>query len=492
MFSLSTIVSRIMGVKEVQRQSIASFVGQISFTFIGFLSTMYFAHELGAEILGAYFLFTAYYGIIYMVTDGGLGGAATKRISEGIEPDAYFSAFFVLRLLLVIIVLIILVIFRKYLIDLDAEGVFIWLLLALIVSILHGAVNISIVGRGKIGIRAVSDLINNVSRVIFQVIAVFLGFNVAGLAGGFVAGMLISGIVQLRFFDQRFVRFRWMHVKSISTFSIWLFLTSAGVLLYSYADTIMIGYYMSNADVGVYRVAFQFSTFAAFTTVAIRAVLWPKVSRWGKIGEFRLIEEGLSRAFNYSLILAVPVFAGGTILGNKLLYFFYGVEFTKGYSVLVILLITQIVNTFQFFFTMYLGALDHQKDAFKVTAVAVTANIILNFILIPIIGIAGAAIATLVTMGLNAVLAQKILSKIITIKVEYTTVLNISKATIAMIIFIEIYSMLIPMHTVLLTIIPIISGGFLYVILVLNFDSKIHDELKGIAKQMELPWPDWL
>jgi O-antigen/teichoic acid export membrane protein len=51
---------------------------------------------VGVEVLGAYFLFVAYFSIIGLMTDGGFGGAATKRISEGEEPDAYFSAFVVL------------------------------------------------------------------------------------------------------------------------------------------------------------------------------------------------------------------------------------------------------------------------------------------------------------------------------------------------------------------------------------------------------------
>ena len=57
---------------------------------------MYFARAVGAGVLGAYFLFIAYLGIIGLMADGGIGGAAVKRISEGEEPDAYFSAFVVL------------------------------------------------------------------------------------------------------------------------------------------------------------------------------------------------------------------------------------------------------------------------------------------------------------------------------------------------------------------------------------------------------------
>ncbi len=492
MFGLNRIYSRILSIGEVQRQSLASFVTQITFTFIGFMSTMYFAHTVGASILGAYFLFTAYYGIINMVTDGGFGGAAIKRISEGVEQDAFFSAFFVLRTLFVVVVIVALISSRRYFVDLNSAGIFTWLLLALIVSHFYGAVVSGVAGRGKMGIYAAGNFINNVSRVLIQVAAIFFGYGVAGLVGGLVAGLLIAAIIELRFFDLHLACFKWRHIKSLSAFSFWLFLTSTGVLLYTYTDSIMIGYFLTNADVGVYRVVFQFTTLAVIATTALRATLWPKVSRWSKTGEMKNIEESLSRAFNYSLILAIPVFTGGILLGDRLLYFFYGAEFAKGYPVLIILLFTQIVNVFQFFFTMYLGALDRQKDSFKVTAVAVTANLVLNILLIPIIGIMGAAIATMVTMGLNAVLARRVLSQNMTIRVEHDSILNILKASGVMALFVGSYRLLVPLSNVWLTMVPVVLGGFGYGVLVLKLDRKICGELKGIVAQMNMPWLNWL
>jgi O-antigen/teichoic acid export membrane protein len=80
---LHTFFSRIMSIEPIRRQSIASLIWQIALTFIGFLSAMYFARAVGAGVLGAYFLFMAYFGIIGLMTDGGFGGAAVKRISEG-------------------------------------------------------------------------------------------------------------------------------------------------------------------------------------------------------------------------------------------------------------------------------------------------------------------------------------------------------------------------------------------------------------------------
>ena len=492
MFFFKTIISRIMGIEEVQRQSIVSLIWQIGNTAIGFLGTMYFAHAVGASVLGAYFLFVTYLGIFGMLSDGGLGGAAIKRISEGAEQDAYFSAFFLLRFLLIIAVVCSLLIFRKYFVDLNNAGLFIWIIVALLVSQFSGAVSTGIAGCGKMGISATGTFIYRLLRTLMQIVAIFLGFGAAGLAGGFVLPMIVVAVIELRFFNLHFVRFTMKHLKSLGAFSFWLFLTSTGALIYSSSDTVMIGYYMDNADVGVYRVVMLFTSMAAFTTVALQQTLWPKVSRWGKIGEYGLIEEALSRAFSYSFILAVPIFAGGILLGDRLLYFFYGAEFTSGYLPLVILLTVQLVNVFQFFFTTYLSALDRQKDAFKVTAVAASANIVINILLIPILGIIGAAIATLVTMLVNAMLAGYILSKIITIRMDYNSLLSILKASAVMSLFVGLYRMIVPLSSVWITLVPVIVGGIMYSVLILKLDWKMCNELKGIVTKVGLPWPEWL
>ncbi|MCL7414178.1 MAG: polysaccharide biosynthesis C-terminal domain-containing protein, partial [ANME-2 cluster archaeon] len=336
------------------------------------------------------------------------------------------------------------------------------------------------------------SFISEITRILAQVTAVFLGYGVAGLAGGFVAGMIVASVIELRFFDLHLVHFGWRHVKSLSTFSFWLFLTSSGVMVYSYADTVMIGYYMSNPDVGVYRVVLQFTSIAALVTTSLHATLWPKVSRWGKTGEIGQIEESLSRAITYALLLATPLCIGGILLGDKLLYYFYGADFAKGHPVLVVLFIVQIINVFQTFFLTYLGAMDQQKNAFKVTSVAATANIVLNVILIPVIGITGAAIATFVTLSLNALLARRVLARTMTITLEHKSLINILKAAVGMGLFVGGYRMVVSLDNVGLTLVPVVLGGAIYMTLVLKFDRKMYDELKGLALQMNLSWPVWL
>jgi O-antigen/teichoic acid export membrane protein len=303
------------------------------------------------------------------------------------------------------------------------------------------------------------------------------------------AGLLLGSLIEFRFFDVHLVRFKWHHIKSLFVFAFWLFLTSGGMLVFLQADTILIGFFMKNSDVGVYKVVLQFTMAATFTTYALRTTLWPKVSRWGKGGDIALVEESLARAFSYSLILAIPVLAGGVLLGDKLLYFFYGAEFASGYPVLVILLAVQVVNVFQYFFTMYLDALNYPKESFKLTAVAAVANIVLDVALIPVFGIVGAAAATLATMVLNVFLAWSALSRIMRIRVEADSLRKIIEAAIVMGAVVGVFRLVVDVSSIWLTLVPVALGFLVYGILILKMDEKIRNDIKVMVTQMGLPWP---
>jgi O-antigen/teichoic acid export membrane protein len=108
------------------------------------------------------------------------------------------------------------------------------------------------------------------------------------------------------------------------------------------------------------------------------------------------------------------------------------------------------------------------------------------------IGISGAAIATFAAMTLNAVLARRILARIITLRVENRSLLNILKASIAMGAVIGVYRLVVPLINVWLVLVAVLLGGIVYVVLILKFDRKIYVELKRIGIQMNLAWPGWL
>jgi O-antigen/teichoic acid export membrane protein len=143
---------------------------------------------------------------------------------------------------------------------------------------------------------------------------------------------------------------------------------------------------------------------------------------------------------------------------------------------------------------MYLDAMDHPQKSFSVTAVGVVANVVLNSMLIPFIGINGAAIATLVTMTLNGLLARRALSRFIKIRLESHSLFNIMVASFIMGILVVVYRLVIPLSNVWVTLLIVAAGGVIYAVSVLKLDRKICSELRGIVEGMGMGaiWPAWL
>ncbi|MDD3622603.1 MAG: flippase [Methanofollis sp.] len=492
MLSPSRSFSHFMGIDPVRRQSLISLISTISLTLAGFVATMYFTHVLGKATYGAYALFLAYYGIFNLIGDGGFGGAAVKRISEGSERNEYFTAFLVLRVLLLAVSVTALLALRPYIDNLQGEGILFWLVLALVIGVFTGVAGNGVYGEGKVGVNQGGGLLNNLVKILLQVVAVFLGYGAAGLVGGFIAGLFAGGIFNFKFLTLRPARFTRRHLRNLSTFSFWIFLASSGVIVFSYADTILIGYFMTDADVGVYQIAFQFTTAAAFTTTALRTTLYPKISRWHAEGHSTWISNALSRAFTYSLILAVPVAVGGWVLGEHLLYFFYGAGFAEGTVVLSILLLVQVINVFMYLQTMALNAINRPRESFYATGTAAVVNITLDLALIPLIGIEGAAIATLVTMLVNAAIARYYLSKQIAVSLERGPTLHILLAAGTMALVVLTYRALIPLSNVFLVLAAVALGAIVYGLVLLKTDRGIHDELRDLVAQLGVPWPRWL
>jgi O-antigen/teichoic acid export membrane protein len=139
--------------------------------------------------------------------------------------------------------------------------------------------------------------------------------------------------------------------------------------------------------------------------------------------------------------------------------------------------------------TTSLTALNQPKDAFLVIIIASITNILLDIILIPILGITGAAIATLIAMTFNAVGALVILSRVISVKFEYNQIKNILYASGLMGIFLLIIHFLLPITHVITLLTLVVVGAIVYIFVLFKLDRKIHDEIKELSVNLGVPWP---
>jgi O-antigen/teichoic acid export membrane protein len=195
----------------------------------------------------------------------------------------------------------------------------------------------------------------------------------------------------------------------------------------------------------------------------------------------------MGKAFTYSLFIAIPMTAGGIILSEKLLYYLYGASFVSGAPVLVILLFVQMANIFMFLLTMCLNAMDMPKTSFYITAGSALLNILLNILLIPQYGITGAAVASLVTISLNATLAYTMLKSSLHIRIDKKVVLHLLVSVLIMSLALLACVYIFPIRDFVGLMLILGFSAIVYFVSVLGIDRTIRNDLKELLDTMHLP-----
>jgi O-antigen/teichoic acid export membrane protein len=318
------------------------------------------------------------------------------------------------------------------------------------------------------------------------------GYGVAGLAGGVVAGLFAGLIYLVPLCRFRPVMFSAKSAIELLRFSFWSLLGSGGMVLYGNIDTILLGYFASTSEVGLYRIPLQLASFSLFTALALQTILYPKFAAWNCEGRRDLISAYLASALSYSLLLALPVCIGGSLLGGRLLYFLYGSPYQAAWPVLILLLAAQVAYVFVYLWSMTLGALGMPQSGAMAALIASAVNIPLNLILIPVFGITGAAVAILITVIVHACCACMYLKSHIPLSPDFRALRSISLATGLMVVSVACFVMLIPPTTVEVVAAAIGLGGAIYLLTLIRLEHGIDSALRRMMQEMGIVLPEWL
>ena len=176
-------------------------------------------------------------------------------------------------------------------------------------------------------------------------------------------------------------------------------------------DTIMIGWFKGAQEVGFYSAAQKPILFLYVFSGFIAGAIFPALARFAQKDNERfrfLLEKGLSLIF----LLALPFSVGIFLIAPQLIYFLYGVEYQPATTTLQILAATIITAYSSGMITNSIFAYNRQKILIGYAAIGALGNVILNALFIPLWGIEGAAISTVVTQILSIGYAWKKMKEI--------------------------------------------------------------------------------
>jgi len=164
-------------------------------------------------------------------------------------------------------------------------------------------------------------------------------------------------------------------------------------------DIIMLGAMLGAADVAIYNVVYQGGMLASFVLVAAGGVISPLVARMYAQGEKQKLQRLVTSSSRAVFVATLPIALVIIVFGSSFLGLF-GEQYVNGYSALVVLVVGQVFNVFFGVVGVLLTMTDNGNLAAKSAAVAVIANIALNTVLIPVLGVVGAATASMFTLFL--------------------------------------------------------------------------------------------
>lgn len=161
-------------------------------------------------------------------------------------------------------------------------------------------------------------------------------------------------------------------------------------------DIISIGWFMGSADVAEYKAALVLCALISLPLQVVSAVIGPYFSRDSSVKNYRGIQKKLQDSMKFCFLYGLPLFVVITLFAGFLVKIIFGFNLSNGIFV-IFLALAHLANLVFGVVGLLLTMTGHAGAAAKAALACGIVNISLNTILVPAIGLSGAALATLIS-----------------------------------------------------------------------------------------------
>jgi O-antigen/teichoic acid export membrane protein len=195
--------------------------------------------------------------------------------------------------------------------------------------------------------------------------------------------------------------FSWQKAKKLLIDAWPLIFTGMAVSIYMKIDQVMLKEMLDAEAVGVYAAAVKLCEAWYFVPTALAASLFPAIVS-AKQKSVILYQKRLQKFYDLMVWGAVVVALPTTLLADWIILILFGVDYQEGGDVLRIYIWAGVFIFIGVASFKWLVAENLQQFSFYFYAIGSIFNIGLNWLLIPIYGINGAAYATFISYGIGS------------------------------------------------------------------------------------------
>lgn len=189
-------------------------------------------------------------------------------------------------------------------------------------------------------------------------------------------------------------------IKPYLAFSLPLIPFTLSWWLVNSGDRYIIGYFLGASSVGIYSASYTLGNVMSFFYAPIALILFPAITDLYENNNIHEVKMHLKYTLKFFLMVAIPSLFGLTILSKSLLGILTTSKFIGAYMVVPIIALGALLFSMGNLFSDVLILFKKTKIISLVFGSSALINLIINIFLVPVIGILGAAIATLVTFAI--------------------------------------------------------------------------------------------
>ncbi|NIR50938.1 oligosaccharide flippase family protein [candidate division KSB1 bacterium] len=243
-------------------------------------------------------------------------------------------------------------------------------------------------------------------------------------------------------------------------------------------DRYLLQIFLGSQAVGLYAVAYGLTLhLKSLLTLTMVAVMPMYLEIWEQHGREKT-EKFLSSVLDYYLMLAIPAIILFSFFGDDIMILMASSKYEGARGLLPYLAAPLILHGAISIYTA--GLYIHKRTSLVLyfTLGAGVLNVILNIVFIPLMGIVGAAVATLISYICLIALANIFSSKFITIQLNYGAIVKYVAASVMAAVFLRFIDIEIFLGIVL----KLFIGILIYSAAMLMIDGRIREKVRMAFK----------
>lgn len=319
-------------------------------------------------------------------------------------------------------------------------------------SVIVGAFRGSFQGVYKMEYILATRGVEQVFMILFATAFVIIGFSAVGAVMGSVFGFAASALSSLIIFK----KYLWKYIpkpendykftfkeeaklaKRLIAFSVPVTITALAEMAIYSACTIIMGIFLSSQVIGYFGAADPIARLPLIISVSIATTILPASSAAFSTKNKKLLTHYVTRSYRYALIFVIPMSLGIAILAKPImgLVYFTNSSYILGASSLSILVVGMAFYSIFAVSSSIVQGIGNPRIPMYVLLAGTVITIILNFVMIPIYGIEGGALATTIATFAMSIPILLITLRMTEVNLPYMQFIKIIMASAIMSVFI--------------------------------------------------------